>query len=251
LDFNTVKELNEQYDEIISFQNTEITRIRQNLIDTGAIVYNASNSILEQSKGLREIVNDKVSDYLTNFQKYQANYVYSPIANTHDILIYAIEENKAIRVSYDNEYIIPACSRWLDIAGNKLLLTGGEKDCYESLNTVFVFTFKRSTNAVKVDIERKADMLTKRRSHSMIYLNDYVYTVSGLSGLDMVKKCEKYDVFRNRWIEIPKLNYPRLNASLAVYNQRYLYCFGGYEGFKNQDTFERLDVIQEDSRFIC
>ncbi len=61
----------------------------------------------------------------------------------------------------------------------------------------------------------------------------------------MIKKCEKYDIFNDNWIEIPELNYARQNTSLAVHNQRYLYCFCGYDGFRNVDTFEKLDFKHE------
>ena len=61
----------------------------------------------------------------------------------------------------------------------------------------------------------------------------------------MIKKCEKYDIFNDKWIEIPELNYARQNSSLAIHNQRYLYSFCGYDGFRNVDTFEKLDFINE------
>ena len=61
----------------------------------------------------------------------------------------------------------------------------------------------------------------------------------------MIKKCEKYDICNDKWIEIPELNYPRQNTALAIHNQRYLYAFCGYDGFRNVDSFERLDFLNE------
>lgn len=61
----------------------------------------------------------------------------------------------------------------------------------------------------------------------------------------MIKKCEKYDIFNDKWLEIPDINFHRQNAALAVHNQRYLYAFCGYDGFRNVDDFERLDFLDE------
>jgi len=62
----------------------------------------------------------------------------------------------------------------------------------------------------------------------------------------MINKCEKYDIFNDKWIEIPDIIQKRQNAALAVHNQRYLYAFCGYDGYRNVDTFERLDFLDED-----
>lgn len=61
----------------------------------------------------------------------------------------------------------------------------------------------------------------------------------------MIKKCEKYDIFNDKWEEIPELNHARQNLALAVFNQRHLYAFCGYDGFKNLNVIERLDVMNE------
>jgi hypothetical protein len=95
-------------------------------------------------------------------------------------------------------------------------------------------------------VYRKKEMIYKRREHSLIYLNDYIYAISGVDKLEMIKKCEKYDIFHDEWLEIHELNYNRQNAALAIHNQRYLYAFSGYDGFRNVDTFEKLDYLNED-----
>jgi hypothetical protein len=88
-------------------------------------------------------------------------------------------------------------------------------------------------------------MIYRRRAHSLIYFNDFIYAISGVDKLEMIKKCEKYDIVNDKWVEIEELNYPRQNAALAIHNQRYLYAFCGYDGFRNVDTFERLDFLNE------
>ncbi|MCQ2820699.1 MAG: hypothetical protein MJ252_25835 [archaeon] len=96
-------------------------------------------------------------------------------------------------------------------------------------------------------VYRKADMLSKRRAHSLIYFNDYIYAISGVDKLEMIKSCEKYDIYNDKWYPIPDLKYNRQNAALAIHNQRFLYAFSGYDGFRNVDTFERLDAKNEEA----
>merc|ERR1740139_780757 len=146
-----------------------------------------------------------------------------------------IEENKVNIVDYVNDFVIPSYSRWIEISGDKLLLTGGEKDFIESLSSVYLFKFSvfntdHSNNGFQAQVSKKADMLFKRRAHSLIYVNDFIYAISGVDKKEMITTCEKYDIFNNKWIEVPGLNYPRQNSALAVHNQRYLYSFSGYDG---------------------
>jgi hypothetical protein len=113
-----------------------------------------------------------------------------------------------------------------------------------------MFKFRKydgSDEGFTAKVYHKADMLYRRRAHSLIYFNDYIYAISGVDKLEMIKMCEKYDIYNDKWIEIPQLNFARQNASLAVHNQRYLYAFSGYDGFRNVDSFERLDFLNEDA----
>ena len=143
---------------------------------------------------------------------------------------------------------LPSYAGWIEISGDKLLLTGGEKDFIESLSSTYLFKFSvycNSNHGFQSIVSKKADMLYKRRAHSLIYFNDYIYAISGVDKKEMIKTCEKYDIFKDKWIEVPGLNYPRQNTALAVHNQRYLYAFSGYDGHKNVDSFEKLDANNE------
>jgi hypothetical protein len=94
-------------------------------------------------------------------------------------------------------------------------------------------------------VYHKADMNYRRRAHSLVYFNDFIYAISGVDKLEMIKKCEKYDIYNDKWIEISVFNYARQNSPIAVHNQRYLYAFCGYDGFRNVDSYERLDCENE------
>lgn len=60
--------------------------------------------------------------------------------------------------------------------------------------------------------------------------------------MDMIPSVERYSVIENEWENLPDLHQARQNASLAVYNMRYLYAFAGYDGYDNLNNFEILDL---------
>lgn len=242
-------ELADQCEEIKVFADQDFNRIKQSFIDTNTIIFNDSTILIDQCKNFREYLGDKIVNFYNNYSKYAKKYAYTVVMNKREFIVYLIENNRVNVVNYTNDFIIPSYARWIEISGDKLLLTGGEKDYIESLNTTYMFKFNNydvyNQNGFQAKVMQKSDMLYKRRAHNLIYFNDYIYAVSGVDKLEMIKTCEKYDIYNDKWIEVPGLNYPRQNAALAVHNQRYLYAFSGYDGFKNVDSFEKLDSLNE------
>jgi hypothetical protein len=250
LDENISDNLADECKNIENFQLEEFTRIKRSFIDTNTIVFNDSNALIDQCKNLREYMVEKLHNFYTNYSKYQLKYAFTVVMNNKEFIVYLIDSNKITKVTYVNDFVIPCYARWIEISGDKLILTGGEKDYIQSLNSTYMFKFRRydgSDEGFTAKVYHKADMLYRRRAHSLIYFNDYIYAISGVDKLEMIKMCEKYDIYNDKWLEIPQLNFARQNASLAVHNQRYLYAFSGYDGFRNVDSFERLDFLSEES----
>jgi hypothetical protein len=248
LDSNVSSDLADECNDVAIFQRQEFTRIRQSFIDTNTIVFNDSQALIDQCKNLREYLSEKVFNFYSNYPKYQSKYAFTVVMNNKEFIVYLIDNNKITKVSYVNDFVIPCYARWIDISGDKLILTGGEKDYIESLNSTYMFRFRKydgTDEGFSAKVYHKADMNYRRRAHSLIYFNDFIYAISGVDKLEMIKKCEKYDIYNDKWIEIPEMNYPRQNSALAVHNQRYLYSFCGYDGFRNVDTFEKLDFMNE------
>lgn len=146
--------------------------------------------------------------------------------------------------------------RTIYIPYNKLLVISGDNvDESEPVHDTFVFDLMANT------VERMPDIRLSRTSFAAHYdFGDrYVYVLGG-SNRDgkMVKECEKFDVFNQKWIEMPKLNIERGNPGTFISeDRRYLYAFqgfrniqqaGGPAGIKQSealDTVERLDLWNE------
>jgi hypothetical protein len=248
LDSNVSSDLADECHDVEIFQTQEFSRIKQSFIDTNTIVFNDSNALIDQCKNLREYLTEKIGNFYSNYIKYQSKYAFTVVMNNKEFIVYLIDNNKITKVSYVNDFVIPCYARWIDISGDKLILTGGEKDYIESLNSTYMFRFRKydgTDEGFSAKVYHKADMNYRRRAHSLVYFNDFIYAISGVDKLEMIKKCEKYDIYNDKWIEIPELNYARQNSALAVHNQRYLYAFCGYDGFRNVDSYEKIDCENE------
>ena len=44
---------------------------------------------------------------------------------------------------------------------------------------------------------------------------------------DIHGKCEKYDVKGDKWSEMPDLNVARCDHALTLFNNKFIFCFGG------------------------
>ena len=177
LDTNINHDLTDECTDIAVFQRQEFTRIKQCSIDTNTIVFNDSNHVIEQCKNLREYMLDKINNFYINYEKYRSKYAFTVVMNMKEFIVYLIDKHEINKVTYMNEFVIPCYARWINISGEKLILTGGEKDYIESLNMTYMFRFRKYEApdiGFSAKVYHKADMLYRRRAHSLIYFNDFM-----------------------------------------------------------------------------
>ncbi len=177
LNSNVSSDLADDCNDIAIFQRQEFTRIKQSFIDTNTIVFNDSNAVIDQSKNLREFIIEKINNFYSNYSKYQSKFAFTVVMNKKEFIVYLIDANKVTKVTYVNDFVIPCYARWVDISGDKLILTGGEKDYIESLDTTYMFKFRKfdgNDEAFSAKVFHKKSMNYRRRAHSLIYFNDYM-----------------------------------------------------------------------------
>lgn len=60
---------------------------------------------------------------------------------------------------------------------------------------------------------------------------------------DTSKKCEVYDISKNKWFEIGELNQARHYHTVTILESRYIYVIGGRDSLTEAplDSIERLD----------
>jgi len=94
----------------------------------------------------------------------------------------------------------------------------------------------RYNNTWELNISQKtlfprANMISSRDSHAMCYIDGFIYVIGGISDEEekktVTRKCEKYDVFQDKWTPIAELSIPICNHCATPFNGKYIYCFGG------------------------
>ena len=92
-------------------------------------------------------------------------------------------------------------------------------------------------------------MITPRANPAVTFNEDYtkIFVAGGdLDRYNVTNSWEFYDIEINMWIQIPKLNNSRSDASITWFNE-FLYWFGGYnrskEYFRWLDSIERVSLV--------
>ena len=65
-----------------------------------------------------------------------------------------------------------------------------------------------------------------------------MYAIGGRSINGVLDSCERYSISLNRWEPIAKLNQKRCTMPAIVFEDSYIYVFGGYEGSGRIDSIE-------------
>ena len=81
-------------------------------------------------------------------------------------------------------------------------------------------------------------MLQSRYTHTLAHSGNFVYDIGGRSINGVLYSCERYSISLNRWEPIAKLNQKRCTMPAIVFEDSYIYVFGGYECSGRIDSIE-------------
>ena len=73
-------------------------------------------------------------------------------------------------------------------------------------------------------ITKIADILTGRSAFGIVNIKQYIYVISGQSGLP---GCERYNIKSDKWEEIPPLPYDLVALTAFKFKERYVIAMGG------------------------
>jgi len=175
--------------------------------------------------------------------------------NLHILPLDDIETNlsqaKFTKILLDISFVIPDFHTSLSTPDGEIYLLGGRnaKNHDEKYNQVYTVDFQRK------ELVKKAPMRYKRDSHAICYNEGYIYVIGGVT-FDKEKKksvlraCERYNVARDEWTEIARVNMPVCNHCACVFQNKYIFCFGGRcQPEKLSNNIFRY-TIEEDS-WLC
>jgi hypothetical protein len=106
-------------------------------------------------------------------------------------------------------------------------------------------------NEMTYELEKRACMKNGRAGHQLAHLHhrfefktkDFIYAVGSKYPDETSKKCEVYDLAKNKWTEIGELNFSRHYHTITIVENRYLYAIGGRDSMTEAplESIERLD----------
>eukprot|EP00347_Sterkiella_histriomuscorum_P013816 403363255 len=132
-------------------------------------------------------------------------------------------------------------------------------------NTLFAFEFPEELNAreeLKYDyvyeLQQKAALIVKKVNYALVSSPSFICLIGGKIStggdnqqLRITNLCEIYNINGDQWSILPELNVKRANSCVCLFNNKYIYVFGGespdYPGFNISESIERLDLSKKDS----
>lgn len=130
-----------------------------------------------------------------------------------------------------------------------MFIVGGEQRENEIRTVVSNECF--IVNEMTYELEKRACMKNGRAGHQLAHLHhrfefktkDFIYAVGSKYPDETSKKCEVYDLAKNKWTEIGELNFSRHYHTITIVENRYLYAIGGRDSMTEAplESIERLD----------
>ena len=110
-----------------------------------------------------------------------------------------------------------------------LYMTGGYQTTLKTfLDNTFVLDDHRT---VMVPLQR---MKQSRADHAVLYFKDHMYVFGGMSfksgsmsDIESLSSCEVYSIKDDSWQEMPPMAHARQSFSACLFNEKYIFVFGG------------------------
>lgn len=129
---------------------------------------------------------------------------------------------------------IPPFSRSVVIPDGRIFLLGGEDS--ESGPKKEVYSFNLNSLSTDNSLHPRACMLHKKYDFAVCHHAGFIYVISGKGhNSDIVDTCDRYDVTKDCWTPIARVNKKRYAASAVVVSELdKIYLFGGRSDHNNQ-----------------
>lgn len=194
----------------------------------------------EKNISSNDATNNNNKDYLNNTNKF----IVSLKENTNLLFVY----NTVSKLKFNIEVNFPLDSKDTKFNWNcrlyqkesNIFITGGHNDnnipskkCLYLNTNIFDYLENNNYNQNKINITELKPMNFSRWAHSLILVRGrFLFCISGYNN----KKCEFLDTQNNKWKNISELNIWRMDPNLFIFNNSYLYVFGG---FNDNNKFQK------------
>jgi hypothetical protein len=205
----------------------ELKKKNNNFIYPKSIIKKEMKIFSQNEMNLIEIISPKKDSNSIN--------IFNPYMNELEQILIPEKYKFSKNFAYIN--LLPYC-----------YVTGGIKidEKGEKLELSQFFAIRRKENKL-FEFIHLPEMIESKSNHCMIELK-YLNGIGVIGGTD-TKDCEVFNLKRNKWENLPDLNNIRENSSCCILNDKFLFCFFGYDNkeCKFQDTIEKLNLKSRES----
>jgi len=121
----------------------------------------------------------------------------------------------------------------------------------KSLNNLFSMLIKNPGERL---IKLQSMKVSRHDISAVQIVNKYLYAISGSIFVEdneiRTRKCEVYDIGKNKWRYMCPVNVGTAAAGISVFNDRYIFIYGGQVEGSCTNRFERYDVLDEESGWL-
>lgn len=132
---------------------------------------------------------------------------------------------------------LPNCA--ITNTGSQIYISGGEISNGDSSNIFLTY------QPISKTLIRLPDMPTPKHLHSLLFNNDFVYSVGGHNS----NSCEMYDIKHKKWTKLQSLKSNERQLPTLYMNGTWLYAFFGSRKGGFIETIERINVRSQKSKW--
>ena len=237
LNFSNIDDFQKLCTEIINYTDTFNGNISQNIQNTLA----EYECFIQENKKSEDFAVTISNYYVPSFNKPFIHYFHP---NTKDLFLYNLSLNDPMHNSpdyifqkmiLDIPFNIPANHTSLTTPDGRLFLNGGKG----SLDKMYEMNFEERK------LMQKCSMKQKRWDHATCFSKGYIFVFGGADkdeNYKLTKKCDKYDIILDNWIEIANFSNEASDFSVCNFHDRYIYKFGGWNSISYVNIIERYDI---------
>jgi len=164
--------------------------------------------------------------------------------NSNEIYIYDNINNNIFFTNIQFNKAIHGIDSFLSLSGkantSKGIFISGGLDASNKESNLFFFI-----NPSSKELLRYHNLPSAKYNHSLIYNNDYVYSVGG----HLSNTCEKYDIKENKWMALPNMIVSDREKPILYIKNSWLYAFFGFGSKGFISTIERINIKSVKSKW--
>ena len=231
--FNIVKEITNKLNNYSKDSQYKITSFKNQI----------TNNLNILSPKIISDYNLLIDELNYNFHQSYKRYIINFIDSSNYLSLYdtrtSLTKTKNFYESMINYYISFNHSISIEFDDKDLIFISGGINLEKFEPNDILLCLKWSNQKVEF-IEK---MTIKRAFHSSIYFEGNLYLIGGLGENQIIlNECDIFNIKKRKWKKFPKLNIPRQNSTLCIYNNSSLYVIRGTNGKEVLDTIEYINL---------